>query len=395
MKSTNDDVIIFIPGFYGSHLKLKTGDKRVWLTAKNALINGRSLAFDEHEMEIPAVQKYQVDGVFKSVDFIPGIFKIDVYGEVIQQLKERSGLTVIALDYDWRQDNYLTVKKLDELVNQLKSEKQSRKISIVAHSMGGLITSYYLRYGIQSPITAKENWAGADKIDKVVMAGVPFRGVVSVLRNMQNGVKFGLNTSLVNHQAIASFESSYQTLFLDQDKILNNQLKPLNNIHNIQTWQQHQWGLLKNHNNVSDSAMKNRVAFVQKQLQTSRQFLNLINAKGSEKINNPLLYVSSDSQPTLGKMVVYQEENETRLIHQDVEFKKIFPHQKMSLMVSGDGTVSSTSGVVPDAYQVAFNSMSLVKTKVEHSKLYHDAEVMRRVLEFLKSREEHEIISRS
>jgi hypothetical protein len=78
--------------------------------------------------------------------------------------------------------------------------------------MGGLIVSYYLRYGDQDLELTVETWEGTTHIEKVVMAGVPFLDSMWSFRNMQYGRMIGLNSSLLNQQAMASFPASYYTL---------------------------------------------------------------------------------------------------------------------------------------------------------------------------------------
>lgn len=394
-NTIQQNTIIFIPGYYGTALKRDATNKRTWLTAWELILGNNTLALDEIGLEIPGAEPYSPDGILKQINLIPGLFSIDIYGDAIDKLNTLSGFKVIQFTYDWRRNNMLAIKKLGELVDQLKKTNNNGKIIIVAHSMGGLITSYYLRYGIQPLKSAQENWAGAKKIDKVVMAGVPFRGVVSVFRNMQIGSQFGLNKTLLKSHAIASFVSSYQTLFLDPDKVLNNQLEPYSGVHDAQTWKQHHWGLMNNDSDASEEAMKQRYQFLQKSLNESRHFLNLINAPDEidtfrkdtfrkETFSTPLFYIQSNSRKTLGKMIVYQNQQTFRLIYEDEELERLFQHQKISLFVSGDGTVSTVSAQLPATYQATADQLTIKIIDAEHSKLYSDTRIMKQVIDFIK-----------
>ena len=103
-----------------------------------------------------------------------------------------------------------------------------KDISIVAHSMGGLIVSYYLRYGTQDIESAVENWKGAEDLQRVVLAGVPFLGVMNSFRNMNFGVTVGWNSSLLSSEAYASFPASYYTLpVADSDELFTPEWKSL------------------------------------------------------------------------------------------------------------------------------------------------------------------------
>src|SRR5439155_1691717 len=83
-------------------------------------------------------------------------------------------------------------------------------------------------YGVQSPDEAKETWDGASHMDAVVLTGVPFRGSMTIFRNMQYGRHFGLNTTLLDQEAVASFPASYFVLpTAEGDLLLTPRLEPV------------------------------------------------------------------------------------------------------------------------------------------------------------------------
>ncbi len=405
INMTSQNTIIFIPGYYGSELQTPSNNKKVWLTARQAILGKKTMALDELELDIPSTESYQVGGILKSVSLLFGLFKIDAYGDFLTELKSLPGYDVIPFSYDWRRDNIIAVQKLSQLVDKLKREKPKHKITIVAHSMGGLITSYYLRYGNQGYDTAIENWAGANNIDKVIMAAVPFRGVMLVFRNMETGVKFGFNTQLMKPHAVASFESSYQTLFLDERYLLNSQLKPFVGIHNAEMWKAHQWGLLKNFTNASQKAMNNRFQFINSALIDSRKFLNLINAPKTENateaikestskntrnessLDIPLFYIHSNGHKTLEKMIVNEIGEKPRLIYNNEQLNKYHPNSNISLFTEGDSTVTTASSTLPLAFQTNSNSTTISLTTAEHSKIYNDKKTLGALQRFLQSQE--------
>ena len=84
--------------------------------------------------------------------------------------------TCFQFAYDWRRDNVENAHALKAFIEQKKAEvraeykarygieKDDIKFDIVAHSMGGLLTRYFLRYGDQAlpedGSLPELNWAG-------------------------------------------------------------------------------------------------------------------------------------------------------------------------------------------------------------------------------------------
>ena len=167
-----EKAIIFIPGYSGSALRNQSTGERIWLTVSEALWGSSTLALDEEGLEISGAMKLIEDGILRKVPVVPLFYTVDVYDSFIEKLEGRfkGEARIILFPYDWRQDNFKTVTKLDQLVDQLIDDG-TRSTSIIAHSMGGLVTTYYLRYGAQEPEMnsegPRETWSGAQKIDRV------------------------------------------------------------------------------------------------------------------------------------------------------------------------------------------------------------------------------------
>lgn len=378
--------LIFIPGFYGSALKSKADGKRIWLTAAETMKGKQSLAMNGAALDISGTLDFDVDNILDHVVFVPGLVKKDIYDSTLKQLRAITNLKVIPFTYDWRMDLFAAVQQLDLLIKKCQQHERSIKISIVAHSMGGMIASYYLRYGTQLPHEAIENWAGAKHIDRVVMAGVPFRGVMSVFRNMQTGVRFGLNHAITNAMAVSSFISSYQLLFCD-DLILNAQLEPIPGfIDNVENWQRCRWGLFNKKNVSSPQVREQRVNFIQNNLLQGRRILNLIN-KPAEQAKNTLsmMYIQSQHHPTLGHMVLTQSnDNDGQLIYHDKKYFQLFDQSKESpLFVAGDKTVPAFSSQLPDGIRQSVGRVIIENTKAPHQDLLKGKVMINKIKAFL------------
>lgn len=117
--------------------------------------------------------------------------------------------------YDWRQDNVQTVRKLDDLIEQIRLDYASPnlKVDIVAHSMGGLVIRYYLRYGRIDVLDDNDfpvNGYGTDRVNKVVLLGTPNLGSVSALLEIMQGMEVGFRR--IPTEVMLTWPASYQLL---------------------------------------------------------------------------------------------------------------------------------------------------------------------------------------
>lgn len=112
--------------------------------------------------------------------------------------------TCFQFPYDWRRSCAENAANLDAFIKEKQAyvqneykvrygieESEPIKFDIVAHSMGGLILRYYLRYGTQ-PLPADGslphlNWAGAESVEKAIMIGSPHLGSLIALDQINSG----------------------------------------------------------------------------------------------------------------------------------------------------------------------------------------------------------------
>lgn len=101
--------------------------------------------------------------------------------------------------YDWRRSLDETARKLGEFlrlatffVQATRGNSEPVKFDIVAHSMGGLVLRYYLRYGTQrlpyDGTLPRLTWAGSERISRAVIIGTPNAGSAIAIERLVTGL---------------------------------------------------------------------------------------------------------------------------------------------------------------------------------------------------------------
>jgi pimeloyl-ACP methyl ester carboxylesterase len=209
------DVVVCIPGITGSVLRKDGRD--VWNISGGALVSalttlGRSISDLELERDPPDVDDLG-DGitapeVIRDVHLIPGLWKSDGYTKMLRYIEETFDVTrgrnLFEFPYDWRRDNRVAARRLQRKGDQwLKAWRDSSgagdaKLVLVGHSMGGLISRYFLE--------CLDGWR---ETRALVTFGTPYRGSLNALDTLANGKKIKF---LDLTEVARSFTSIYQLL---------------------------------------------------------------------------------------------------------------------------------------------------------------------------------------
>lgn len=212
------DLVVLLPGITGSELRNESGTVWGWsgkALLKNLLSAGESLRRDLFVANDPLNADVLDDGiratrVLPDLHLIPGLWKIDGYG-TIQELFSQgvegysfSRENFLPFPYDWRRDNrvsarLLRAKALAHLWAWRKSSgNQHAKLVLIAHSMGGLVSRYFLE--------VLEGWR---ETRALITFGTPYSGSVNAVDTLVNGSKsFGLDLT----EACRSMASLHQLL---------------------------------------------------------------------------------------------------------------------------------------------------------------------------------------
>ena len=188
----------------------------------------------------------------------------DFYGKIVRTLSEMGGYKLskpgekinpkqknyYVFYYDWRQDNVISAGQLADFIEQIRLDYHNPdlKVDTVAHSMGGLIARYYLRYGKQDVVAdndfdQKSTMFGAERVRRVILLGTPNLGSVKTLNLFIQGVDIGINQ--IGTETLASMPSLFQ-LFPHPlvDWIVKSDGTPLSrDLFDVNVWRRFQWSI--------------------------------------------------------------------------------------------------------------------------------------------------------
>jgi len=225
-KTPLQDLVVILPGILGS--VLQKDDKDLWGVSTGAIWNilisqGNALNALNIQQDDPDAENLD-DGIkavrlVEDVTIIPGFIKVDGYTRTTKMITENFANVTqgnIYLDpddrpanlyhfpYDWRRDNRANAKILKRLLaKRLKCWREhtgnpNAKVILLAHSMGGLISRYYL-----------EVLGGWPDCKALFTFATPYRGSILPVDFLANGYK---QAFIDLTRVVRSMTSVYQLL---------------------------------------------------------------------------------------------------------------------------------------------------------------------------------------
>jgi hypothetical protein len=368
--------LIVIHGFQGANLENSKTGENLWGEFKSSdvlLGNADKLRQVSHPMEKGKKIDELCDdivpnGILKKVKirFMGITVEAIAYDNLIQTLvfggyqpeslplgRGKHFNSLFEFAYDWRRDLPYNAKVLDKYIKEKTKYIQNQyerlygikdfdvQFDIIAHSMGGLLSRYYLRYGganlPEDGSIPEITWAGSKHLDTVIIAGTPNAGYLDTFLEMLSGGK----TLNIPPAALGTLPTYYQMLPAPSTESIlfagsNNPV----DVFNPKLWEEMHWGLM---DPAEDSTLqillpeiktkeeRKSIAFdhLAKCLKRAKQFIMIMKVKASPPDDVKLKLIFGHAIKT------------SRRVYMDKKTGKI-----RSIEYSyGDGKVLSTSAL--------------------------------------------------
>ena len=188
--------VVVVPGFMGSNLWL--GSEKVWPNARRLFKNPESLKFGAGAPPIVA------KGLVNEVVMIPNLIKQEQYGGLIDYLEEalgyERGKDLLEFAYDFRQDVRSSAR---ELAQAIADWNPKGAVTVIAHSMGSLVSRYYV-----------DRLDGHKWTERMILLGGPHSGAPKAIINLSMAatlLPFGLMGSKLR-ELLLTYPSMYSLL---------------------------------------------------------------------------------------------------------------------------------------------------------------------------------------
>ncbi len=212
--------VIIIPGILSSYLnKNNYAHEEVWLNLGKALLSRNDNYLDDllmTEFGQPDMTKTLVlpTDIFRKIK-VTSLIEEDFFDGLIKEFEEggyKEGEDLFVFPYDWRLDirdivdnSYTSLNKsLKDRIDEILEKTGSDKIDIIAHSMGGLISKYYIK-----------NY-GQGKVGDFIDIATPHLGSPDALKILMSGDDMGIGAkglSFLNKNKVKEISQNMPSVY--------------------------------------------------------------------------------------------------------------------------------------------------------------------------------------
>ncbi len=398
MSNPDRNPVVLVHGFGGSILRRTEDGGTVWGAfftkdslppAKRPGLTGFALDVDSIDPPIDPGRLIEIEDDVQAVELLqrlradagPVDLNVVVYADLVE-LIERSGYGPCQSDwtaitglqqppcltfvYDWRQDNVGNAIRLGRFLERARAHLESLegetgaqeprevRFDLIAHSMGGLLARYLLRYGPRDVLAEEEppiTWSGAGLLDRLIVISSPNFGSMRVLKEMIHGRSFGV--AQIEPAMILTWPSTYQMLPRSHHAVwLDRAGDPVEiDILSTDLWRENGWGPFAPGQDLylswifpdetTGDAVRNRMAaFMSVAFERARSFQEVMDREPDRPCPTELTLFAADVQPTLARAVLSDRDGRKVLVFDDVK--------GIDLRAPGDGSVTRASAVADE-----------------------------------------------
>lgn len=407
--------VVMIHGLGGSMLVDGEKDQIVWGAFSgtgsnpNSAAGIRQLALPIQKADTEKFTPADISGLQDSIhatgplqkirlDVLGMAFSVDVYRQILQtlgvggfrdQVIEPGQIdygsehyTCFTFFYDWRKDIVENSRQFDSFLSETaeyvaaEDEKQGirrkeLRFDVVAHSFGGLIARYYLRYGAADVCTSDDppevDWRGGRHISRLILVGAPNTGSAEALQSLWQGWKYSWLMPRFQPALIAAFPSVYQLMPRPRHRIFTDASGSAVEVdlYDIDFWEKNNLGIFspgqeKYLRYLLPDAKSPRVAarsYVRAALIRARRVHKALDIKPERNCPAEIYLFTANTVPTRNRVELTGSPGSY-----DAEF------QDKDLLAPGDGTVTTANALADERQGYAWKPW--VRTNIPFTGIY-------------------------
>ena len=332
------------------------------------------------------------------LDVLGMAFSVDVYRQILQTLGiggfrdqvvqpgqidyGSEHYTCFTFFYDWRKGIVENSRRLAEFLSEtaeyVAAEDEKRGIrrkqlrfDVVAHSYGGLIARYYLRYGATDVCTSDDppevDWQGGRYISRLILVGAPNTGAAEALQSLLKGWKYSWLMPRFQPALIATFPSVYQLMPRPRHKIFTDASGSSVdvNLYDVNFWEENNWGIFSAGQEKylryllpdAESPRESARSYVRAALIRARRVHKALDVKPKSDCPAEIYLFTSNTVPT---------RNRVELTGPSGTYNAVF--EDKDLYAPGDGTVTTANALADERQGSAWKPW--VRTNIPFKGIY-------------------------